>query len=205
MDASPGPRVRPRTSGDVPELIELLATQQPTSRYPLRWPLPFPVEEFVVRRGQWAAWVAEDETRLLGHVAVGEPEGVVAEQLRAALEPIRPDRFGSLSVLFVDPEAQGMGVGRLLHDTAVAWIRASGRHPVLDVVPSNRRALQMYEHLGWCDIGPVRPAWLPDTEPDVRVMTLPQRRPSDAEGRLRSSVHPWGGSGQDRPHDPPGR
>ena len=53
----------------------LIMRQQPLTRYPFRNPLPFPVEEFVVRRGELASWVAvatgsTGEPTVVGHVSV---------------------------------------------------------------------------------------------------------------------------------------
>ncbi len=39
--------VRPRRPEDVVRLKDVLAEQQPASRYPFRDPLPFPVERFL--------------------------------------------------------------------------------------------------------------------------------------------------------------
>jgi len=54
--------IRPRRDDDVAVLADLLIEQQPVSRYPYRWPLPFPVEDFLVRDGEQAAWVARGPT-----------------------------------------------------------------------------------------------------------------------------------------------
>jgi hypothetical protein len=48
----PSPVVRPRERCDLPTLVRSLGEQQPTSSYPMRWPLPFPVEQFIERDGQ---------------------------------------------------------------------------------------------------------------------------------------------------------
>ena len=63
--------VRSRLPDDVPALAHLVAAQQPVTGYPGRWPLPFPVEEFVVREPEVAAWVAvEDDGTVVGHVSL---------------------------------------------------------------------------------------------------------------------------------------
>ena len=65
--------VRPRVAEDVPALCELVMRQQPLTQYPFRNPLPFPVEDFVVRPGELAAWVAELEPASpVGHVSLCE-------------------------------------------------------------------------------------------------------------------------------------
>ena len=73
----PSPVVRPRTPGDLPALVRSLGEQQPTSSYPMRWPLPFPVEQFIVREGQERSWVVVLGGRVVGHVGVGRPRGDV--------------------------------------------------------------------------------------------------------------------------------
>ncbi|WKN49432.1 GNAT family N-acetyltransferase [Nocardioides sp. Arc9.136] len=157
--------VRPRRPDDVPVLVEVLAEQQPGSRYPMRWPLPFPVERFLVRGTEEAAWVAELDGRVVGHVAVcsvPDPEvfGV-------------PGDLVSVAVLFVGLAVRGTGTGGLLLDTAVAWAHEHERLPVLDVVPRHSRAIAVYRHRGWVEVGRVRPDWLPADEDDVVLMTLP--------------------------------
>jgi GNAT superfamily N-acetyltransferase len=164
--------VRPREAADVTELGELLAAQRDASRYPLRWPLPFPVEEFVVRADDLAGWTALLDGRPVGHVSAQ----------RAADEVVRPlweqghgrpaDQLGVLGTLFVDPGVRGRGLGRLLHDTALGWLRDHDLGPCLDVVPIHAAAQAMYAAAGWREVGRVRPRWLPDGEPDVVAMVL---------------------------------
>ena len=81
----PSPVVRPRTPGDLPALVRSLGEQQPTSSYPMRWPLPFPVEQFIVREGQERSWVVVLGGRVVGHVGVGRPRGDVERAFLDAL------------------------------------------------------------------------------------------------------------------------
>ena len=168
--------VRPRTPADLPELVEVLTEQQPFSRYPLRWPLPSPVDKFLVRDTEEQAWVAEQGGRPVGHVSVGRVAPDRAELFReangatgAATEP------AAVSVLFVARHALGAGIGGLLLDSAVAWVRARGRLPVLDVVPRHSRAIEVYRHRGWCEVGRIRPDWLPEDEESLILMALPPK------------------------------
>lgn len=166
--------LRPRTDDDVPALVRLLTAQQPASRYPLRWPLPFPPEDFVVRPGQAAAWVAELDDLVVGHAAVASltdaADPAVAGVFAAAL-PGR--RCGTVSVLFVDQDRRGHGIGAALLAEAVAHVRAAGQAPVLDVVPLHGPAVAFYARRGWVQVGSARPAWLPAWAPDLLLMTLP--------------------------------
>lgn len=162
--------VRLRSADDVAGLAEILAAQQQFSRYPFRWPLPFPVEQFIVRESEEAAWVAELDGRLVGHVSVGRPRADLAEAFAGATGA---GEVATVSVLFVDRSAQGSGAGGRLLDTAVSWARERGRLPVLDVFPSHGAALAVYRHRGWREIGQHHPAWLPEGEEPLLLMVLP--------------------------------
>jgi len=169
--------IRPRTEADLPALTQVLAAQQSLTRYPMRWPLPFPIEQFVVRDVDLAGWTAELDHRPVGHVAVQGVDDVFTPALLSAPWADahgRPtDRLGVLGTLFVDPGVRRQGLGRRLHDTAVDWMRAHDLAPCLDVVPVHAAAVEMYAGLGWREVGRVRPHWLPDGEPDVLAMVLP--------------------------------
>src|SRR6478735_6008007 len=119
--------IRPRRREDVGELVVVLTEQQPSSHYPVRWPLWVPVEEFLVRPGEERAWVAEVDGRVVGHVAVHTLAGELRDSFVAATGT--EDR-AELAVLFGAGDGVGTGGGGRLHDTAVEGIRASGRQPV---------------------------------------------------------------------------
>ncbi len=169
--------VRVRVEADLPALVSVLEAQRVESRYPLRWPLPFPPEEFVWRSSDLTGWVAEVDGRVVGHVAVQAADDVFTPGGLGEAWSAGHDRpvheLGILGTLFVDPSTRGRGVGRALHDVAVEWLRAQGLAPCLDVVPVHAAALVMYERLGWREVTRIRPPWLPDDEPDVVVMVLP--------------------------------
>ena len=168
--------VRPRTESDLPALVEVLAAQREEARYPLRWPLPFPTEDFIRRTSDLEAWVAEVDGRVVGHVAVQGVDDVFSPGdlgLAWSAGHGRPvAELGIMGTLFVDPAVRGRGVGRALPDESVGWLRSRGLAPCLDVVPVHAAALVMYERLGWTEVARVRPPWLPDAEPDVVAMVL---------------------------------
>lgn len=165
--------VRPREQGDLPALAEVLGAQRDDSRYPLRWPLPFPVEEFIVRADDLAAWTALLDGRPVGHVSAQRAGDDLVLPLWEQGHDRPGDRLGVVGTLFVDPSVRGRGLGRLLHDTAVTWLREHDLGPCLDVVPIHAPAQAMYAAAGWVEVGRARPRWLPDGEPDVVAMVLP--------------------------------
>ena len=165
--------IRDRRHDDLPALAAVLAEQQAATRYPVRWPLPVPVEDFLVRPGEERAWVAEVDGRVVGHVAVYALDGPLRAHFVAA---VGSEDLAELAVLFVGSDVIGTGVGGRLHDTAVDWIVASGRQPVLDVVPVHDRAVEVYRHRGWEVVGEVQPAWLAADFPVMTLMALRSSR-----------------------------
>lgn len=166
------PLVRPRRPDDLPPLVALLERQQPRSRYPFRWPLPFPPEQFLARATEERAWVAEVAGAPAGHIAVTALAGDEFAAIWTAASGRGPAALACISAFFVDESLRGSGVGGLLLDTAVGWIREQGRQPVLDVVQRHSSALAIYLRRGWRPVGEVRPPWLPDDEPPVLAMVL---------------------------------
>jgi GNAT superfamily N-acetyltransferase len=97
---------------------------------------PFPED---VVRAEWAQRFAQG-VRVTLAVSAGEVLGTVS---------VRPPRLESL---FVVPESWGDGVGRVLHDAALAQIRAAGCAAAeLDVMADNARARRFYEKQGWIE------------------------------------------------------
>jgi GNAT superfamily N-acetyltransferase len=164
------PAIRRRTPDDVPLLAAVLAEQRDETQYPVMWPLDVSVESFLVRRGELAAWVAELDGRVVGHVAVGVPGDELAQLWAPATGG---SALGEVCVLFVGAATRGTGVGGLLLDTAVAWILDRGLAPVLDVAEVNDRALAVYRHRGWQEVARTRLSWLPEESGDLVLMTLP--------------------------------
>lgn len=172
-DDVPSPvTVRPRSPEDLPVLVDLIARFQPETGYPVRWPLPFPVEEFVVREGELGAWVAVLDGRVVGHVSVIEPRDGWEVEGWSAGTGLAKDEMAAVSVLFVDLSVGGRGIGTTLLDHAVAQARALGRTPVLDVVQEHSIAADLYRRRGWRVVGEVRPPWLPADRRPVLLMTL---------------------------------
>lgn len=104
------------------------------------------VESQAPRWERWLApeaagetWVAVGGARVVGYVRVGPSEDRDAAS-----------SCGALLALYVDPPAQGAGVGRLLHDHSLARLTALG-HPTATLwsFAANEQALTFYEHRGW--------------------------------------------------------
>lgn len=166
--------IRPRMAGDVPALAELLERQQPASRYPFVWPFPGGVESFLVRDGELASWVAESPSgALVGHVALARAEENTEGRLWAEALNVGVDELRCVSVLFTDPDLAGAGVGSALlaHATRAA---ARDGWPVLDVVASAERPVQLYQRRGWRIIATIQAPWHPELDLPVHLMVLPR-------------------------------
>lgn len=172
------PTLRPRTDADLPALIDVLGRQQPSSRYPFRWPWPGgDVAEFIVRETEETNWVAQVGGqvggRVAGHAAILTVTGdspITHAWLRATGSG--PGEVACVGALFVDVDLRGTGVGGALLDAAVAWCRQRGRTPVLDVL-DHGAAVEVYRHRGWQVVGSDRPEWLSPGAPAVLAMVLP--------------------------------
>ena len=94
--------------------MQVLADQQAGSGYPTRWPLPFPVEQFLVRAGELDAWVAVDGGEVVGHVSVLRPRAGWESDGWAAGTGLAPGLLAAVGVLFVDPAVAARGPARRL-------------------------------------------------------------------------------------------
>jgi GNAT superfamily N-acetyltransferase len=63
-------------------------------------------------------------------------------------------RTGNIWALFVHPEHEGRGHGRLLHDTMVTWLFEQGLQRLVLSTEPGTRAQRFYERAGWRNLGP---------------------------------------------------
>lgn len=163
-DRKPAARVRQRSDRDLDECVRALAEVHERDGYPVNWP-PSP--------GGWlsppslmAAWVAESDGRVAGHVGLCASEaGDAAPGLWSARTGTAVEATAVVSRLFVAPWARGHGLGALLMDRAVGEARGRGLHPVLDVVATDTAAAALYERLGWQLLATVEQRWSADQSP----------------------------------------
>ncbi|MGW3288839.1 N-acetyltransferase family protein [Streptomyces sp. NPDC001002] len=163
--------IRPRTDHDLSRCVEVLAAVHEHSGYPVNWP---------ARPASWltpdsllAAWVAELDGRVVGHVGLSRSgEGDVAPGLWSARHGTGTDT-AVVSRLFVSPDARGHGIGAALMDRAVGEARARGLHAVLDVVASDTAATALYERLGWELLDVVEQRWAADQVVSIRCYAAP--------------------------------
>lgn len=148
------PALRPRHPDDVPGLLVLLRRTHEREGYPVReaavsaW--------WLASERELGGWVAEQDGRLLGHVALHPADGDAALRLWQQGTGRGPDGLAVVSRLFTGRTVTGTGVALLGH--AVDQAAALGRAPVLQVDPESP-ARGFYLRRGWTDVGTVRQQW----------------------------------------------
>lgn len=145
--------IRPRRPDDLDALLEMAQLVKAADGYPPRGPID--VASFLAPPQQLAAWVAEHDNGVVGHVALHGAGAAVTTALAARHTQKQPDELAVVARVLVSPTARRRGVGRALLDTAVAEARGRGLHPILDVATELRSAITLYESYGWDRVGEV--------------------------------------------------
>ena len=103
-----------------------------------------------------AAWVAEVDEIIVGHVAVHQTTGIRAMDVASSISGVAKERLRVVARLLVDPCYRGQGIGSNLLRTATDYILTSGFQPMLDVGAAFSPAIRLYESNGWGRVGEVR-------------------------------------------------
>ncbi|MCX4970700.1 GNAT family N-acetyltransferase [Streptomyces sp. NBC_00654] len=163
----PVPHVRRRGPLDLDECVHALAEVHERDAYPLNW--PDSPGDWLTQPSLLAAWVAELDGRVVGHIGLSRSEpGDAAPALWSSRKGVDIEGTAVVSRLFVAPAARGHGIGALLMAEAVREAHARDLHPVLDVVASDTAAAALYERLGWELLATVEQRWSPDQKVSVR-------------------------------------
>lgn len=140
---------------DLDGCVAMLRRVHEANGYPSRWPAD--PGRWLTPADQIAAWVAEDDGQLAGHVAL--VQGVQTPCLLRATGRDSSE-LGGVVRLFVDPAARRQGLARALLDAAAAHARACGLVPVLDAVADSAPAIALYERSGWRLAGTQIATWV---------------------------------------------
>ncbi|MBP2056770.1 ribosomal protein S18 acetylase RimI-like enzyme [Streptomyces griseochromogenes] len=100
-----------------------------------------------------AAWVAEADGVIVGHVAIMRPDGADAASLWIRQNGEDEAHVAVLARLFVLQAARGRATGRRLMAAAMGHALANNLRLVLDVMAKDVAAMRLYERLGWRKIG----------------------------------------------------
>jgi GNAT superfamily N-acetyltransferase len=96
-----------------------------------------------------AAWVAEDGSTVVGHVALHASTDYATTRAASDYLALPQSDLGLIARLFVEPEHRRSGVGRALLSHATSAALDRGLRAVLDVATDLKAAIALYESLGW--------------------------------------------------------
>lgn len=127
----------------------------------------------------WATFQSVDDTRQRfadGYGLVAVRDNVVVGTLtvyppnnESDVEVYRDPTTYNIGQFAVDPQWQGAGIGRLLHDAAIDYIRSNGGTRIaLDTSDQAHHLIAMYERWGYHIVG--RADWRPLTNYESVVM-----------------------------------
>ena len=144
--------IRPLRASDLPQLETLSQVVHRSDGYPPHLQED-EVPSYIASDEALMAWVAIDNTQVVGHVAMHP--AAAADGLEVAVTQLGrpPDDFGVIARLIVDPAARRAGIGRQLLDQATTECRLRGLVPLLDVVDRFDSAIELYERAGWRRLG----------------------------------------------------
>ncbi|QIW95381.1 hypothetical protein AMS68_000899 [Peltaster fructicola] len=153
--------IRERTEADLDGCATVLKAVHKASGYPVRG-VADPVG-FISNPNIIQAWVAEHAGRIVGHVGVANPDPN-ASDVKLWKDGGNQDDIAALERLFVDPEAQGLGIAKQLISTAVAYAASRSLRLVLYNLEKDTIARRMYEKLGWTFYGNFQFRWAEDSQ-----------------------------------------
>ncbi|MGZ4508726.1 MAG: N-acetyltransferase family protein [Blastococcus sp.] len=156
--------VRSRTTEDLPGCVRALRDVHAADGYPTAWPAS--PTEWLSPAGWSAAWVAEFDGSVAGHVCLVRG---AADPVVTALTGAGSSRLATVSRLFVAPECRGHRLGAALLAASSAYAAEEDLQLMLDVVDDGSPAVALYERLGWQLVDRRTADW---TTPDGRRLPV---------------------------------
>ncbi len=144
--------IRPKTDADAGGCLELLQRVRAVDGYPLHLK-PEHVAAFFTAEAETAAWVADVDGRIVGHVALHSPADYPTLAVAQQATGLPSDRLTLLARLFTSPDLRRTGLGRTLLRHATEHARSLGQRAVLDVGQSLLSGVALYEAEGWRRVG----------------------------------------------------
>ena len=118
---------------DLPACVAVLRRVHEASGYPSLW--PDDPSRWIIPRDMVAAWVAEHDGSIAGHVAL--VRGMRLECLLRATGRA-PDQLGGIARLYVDPAFRRLGLARALLDAAADGAVARSRYSTSYPTPARQ-------------------------------------------------------------------
>ncbi|MFI0737900.1 GNAT family N-acetyltransferase [Streptomyces sp. NPDC021100] len=143
--------VRPFEDADLPGAAAALVEVHATDGYPV---------EGVDQPERWlrsadvlAAWVAEVNGKIVGHISVMRPNDEGAVSMWTEQNGASKEQVAVLARLFVLAEARGRSTGERLIRVATDYAHRQGLRLVGDVMTKDEAAIRLYKRLGFRIIG----------------------------------------------------
>ncbi|MEV4502717.1 GNAT family N-acetyltransferase [Streptomyces klenkii] len=143
--------VRPFRTDDLTGAAEALVEVHETDGYPVEG-VKDP-QAWLGTENVLAAWVAESDGEIVGHVAIMRPQGEDAVSLWTEQSGAGEADVAVLARLFVVRAARKHSTGKRLMEEAMDYARENGIRLILDVMTKDAAAMRLYERLGWRRIG----------------------------------------------------
>lgn len=166
-------RVRSFQPRDLAACVAILRETYETDRYPVHWPAE-PARWLTAGRVE-AAWVAERDGAVAGHLVVKHPgeERLWPEWRGVAGDD--PERFGVVSRFFVARASRAHGIGSALMDRAHRYAAEHALQLVLEVAEHNTPAMAFYRRRGWREVGGATITLSDGSSLPVRLFVAPAR------------------------------
>lgn len=135
----------------------LLSVRNSDPTYPPQVDVNYGAElfaEWLLKGEVISRWVAVADGDVVGHVAISAPHDYMIRFLsQTSYRTLPADALCEIVKLFVDPNFQRHGAGRLLLSHALHSAALLGRVPVLAVVSSSKSARRLYSQSALQEIG----------------------------------------------------
>ena len=164
--------VRERLDADLDDCVQLAHVVHELDRYPMH--LPDDLRSFIATADALAAWVADEDGEVIGHVALRPRSSPAVMATASEALGLPADRLGVVARLLVAPGHRRHGLGRSLLEVATGGAHARGLWPILDVVAGREAAIGLYERCGWVRAGQVTVRWGDRPEVDEIVYLGPR-------------------------------
>lgn len=164
--------IRRKGEEDEAQCFDLLMQVHESDGYPLY--LPEDVPAFITPEYELAAWVAEVDGRIVGHVALhrASVDPTLAAAQRATGLPT--ERLAVVSRLFTAPALRRAGIGRALLRCATGQAASRGQRAVLDVGKTLTAPVALYESEGWVRVDSLALPVAPNAVLDLWVYVSPE-------------------------------
>ena len=164
--------VRERTDADLDDCVRLARVVHELDRYPVF--LPDDLRRFITAPDALAAWVAELDGQIIGHVALRSSSSAAVVAMASEALKLPADRLGVVARLLVSPQHRRHGTGRSLLEVARRHAHVRGLWPILDVVTHQHGAIALYDKCGWTRAGQVTSRYGDDVVLDELVYLGPR-------------------------------